>query len=66
MTKVSYSTSLPSPVSLVVPLVELTLLVGMLDVVVEVVELVEGVSEVMLLLQADKGINSVASNIKKR
>jgi len=38
----------------------------MLDVVVEVVELVEGVSEVMLLLQADKGINSVASNIKKR
>jgi len=38
----------------------------MLDVVVEVVELVEGVSEVMLLLQADKGINSVDSNIKKR
>jgi len=38
----------------------------MLDVVVEVVELVEGVSEVMLLLQADNGINSVASNIKKR
>jgi len=39
---------------------------GMLEVMVEEVVPLEGLSEVMLLLQADKGINSVDSNIKKR
>jgi len=38
----------------------------MLEVIVEEVVLVEGVSDVMLLLQADSGISSVAINIKKR